>query len=540
MSNSPEYNFYPIAMDPASSSSDLSSDNAKVNSDPVQLKESNVVPTGGGSVLNSGTLQSPNFVTGSNGSGWKLDSNGNLECNDGNFRGDITGASGTFSGTVTVNEINIGGDDASSAHIDSDGNFWTGASVANKLTAPVRINKDGTAYFTGVTTLGSEADGFNQIAWNSTNLQVNGSYVRNQDIFGDGSDGDVTISADTSLSSDMFYNNLTINTTKTLNPNGFRIFVKGTLTINGTGKIARNGNNGTNGTNATGTTTGQGTAGTGGAALADGSLKGALAGKNGKDGVVGVNQISVGTTNGTNGLAGLDGVSVVKSNNSNALTGKDGGAGGSAGGSGASSGGPGGAQGTVTGTLYNKIRNLFAAYLMMDFYPESGGSPTLYAVNAAPSSGGPGSGGSGAAHAVFGAGNQSASGATGGSPGNGSNGGIVWIAARKIVIGASAKIQANGGDAGTPGTTFASTASNTASAGGSGGAAGGHGGEGGLIVYIYSSISNSGTIQAIGGSPSTGAAAGAKAESGGQTANDGTAGQDGSTGTTGIVIALQV
>lgn len=59
-------------------------------------------------------------------------------------------------------------------------------------------------------------------------------------IFGDGSDNDVTIAANTTLTRDMFYNSLTVNTTIVLTTAGYRIFVKGTLTNNGT--IRRNGN----------------------------------------------------------------------------------------------------------------------------------------------------------------------------------------------------------------------------------------------------------------------------------------------------------
>lgn len=84
-------------------------------------------------------------------------------------------------------------------------------------------------------------------------------------IFGDGSDGDVTISADTTLSRDMYYNNLTIDSGVTLNPNGYIICVKDTLTINGT--IARNGNNGG--------------CPSGGAALATNTIGGSGAGGNG-------------------------------------------------------------------------------------------------------------------------------------------------------------------------------------------------------------------------------------------------------------------
>ncbi|MBT6199008.1 MAG: hypothetical protein HOI21_00545 [Bacteroidetes Order II. Incertae sedis bacterium] len=52
-------------------------------------------------------------------------------------------------------------------------------------------------------------------------------------IFGHGGDGDVTITTNTSLTEDKYYGNLTINSGKVLNPNGFRVFVKNTLTLNG-------------------------------------------------------------------------------------------------------------------------------------------------------------------------------------------------------------------------------------------------------------------------------------------------------------------
>ena len=98
----------------------------------------------------------------------------------------------------------------------------------------------GTGYFLGYSggafklSIGDGAAA-NSLTWDGVTLTVNGSPVTNANTFGDGSDGNVTISSDTSLTTDMYYNNLTINTTFTLNPNGFRIFVKGTLTMGGTG-----------------------------------------------------------------------------------------------------------------------------------------------------------------------------------------------------------------------------------------------------------------------------------------------------------------
>ena len=55
----------------------------------------------------------------------------------------------------------------------------------------------------------------------------------NDSIYGMGNDGNVTISSNTALSRDMYYDNLTINSNIHLNTNGFRIFVKGTLTLDG-------------------------------------------------------------------------------------------------------------------------------------------------------------------------------------------------------------------------------------------------------------------------------------------------------------------
>lgn len=55
----------------------------------------------------------------------------------------------------------------------------------------------------------------------------------NDSVYGQGTDGDVTISSNTTLTSDKYYNNLTVDNNTTLLTNGYRIFVKGTLTNNG-------------------------------------------------------------------------------------------------------------------------------------------------------------------------------------------------------------------------------------------------------------------------------------------------------------------
>ena len=56
-------------------------------------------------------------------------------------------------------------------------------------------------------------------------------------IYGSGIDGTATISVDTSLSSDKQYSSLTINDGITLNPNGYRIFVRNTLTLGAGARI---------------------------------------------------------------------------------------------------------------------------------------------------------------------------------------------------------------------------------------------------------------------------------------------------------------
>lgn len=51
-------------------------------------------------------------------------------------------------------------------------------------------------------------------------------------VYGSGSDGSVTLSSNTTLTSDKFYFNLTLNSNVILNTNGYRLFVKNILTLN--------------------------------------------------------------------------------------------------------------------------------------------------------------------------------------------------------------------------------------------------------------------------------------------------------------------
>lgn len=108
--------------------------------------------------------------------------------------------------------------------------------------------------------------------------------------YGTGADGSVTISSDTTLVRDMYYDTLVINNGVKLYPAGFRVSALTSVTINGT--IDRQGN--------------PGTATTGGAALAAGTLGASGAGGAGGTTAAGVaggaSTNSIGTIGGAGGL----------------------------------------------------------------------------------------------------------------------------------------------------------------------------------------------------------------------------------------------
>jgi len=390
-------------------------------------------------------------------------------------------------------------------------------------------------------------DGANQaLNFDGTNLTVNNSPISNQDLNGDGNDGDVTISSNTNLTRDMFYDSLIVNNGAILNMAGFRIFAKTKITVTANSYIQRTPNNGGNGTNGSGVNAG--TAGTAGAALADGSLKGALAGIVGTIGAVGVtcqSNSGDGKTPGTNGTAGASvgadsAKSLVASNGATGTNGSAGGTGTSpAGTDAAGTAGAGATGGSRTGTVYNQVRSALAAYLMWDLI-DSG------ALTGSPSSGSAATGGTGSCSAS--GGNPISTGQTGGSGGSGgggSCGGIGVIFAKEIQVDSGSYIRMNGGNGGNGGASADSGATQQGGAGdvgsgGSGGSGGGNGGNGGILILIYSKLTESGTIEFAGGTGGTGGAAGALATVGAGTANAGTAGLTGTAGNAGRVIKLQV
>jgi len=263
-------------------------------------------------------------------------------------------------------------------------------------------------------------------------------------MFGDGSDGDVTIAAGTTvLSREMHYNNLTLATGATLKSAGNRIFVNGTLTFSDASSINDNGN--------------AGSGANGGVGLAARGYLGATGGAGGAGwSVVALNQ--------ANGNAGASSGGSSSLNNSNIAP-----TGGAGGNSTTRTGGAGGTAAQPT--------------------PSQKWSGRWYDGRASSGAFNGGSGGGGGALTV-----TAYTSGTFISGGGGSGGGIVWVAARYIV-GGGIGFSANGGK-GANGSVGVGT----------GTCGGGGGGGGGDVAVICKSYTGSVTLSVAGGGGGTGAA----------------------------------
>lgn len=412
-----------------------------------------------------------------------------------------SGAAGTANITVGTGSTAAG---LNSPSASGDIAFWAGSTFANKSGAPFTVTAGGALIATSAT--------------------INGSPILNQDIFGDGSDGAATYSGagTTTLTSDKFYTNLSLDTSRVFVPNGFAVFVNGTLTIGSSAYISADGNSSNNGGDASGG--GPGSGGTAGAALSSNRYFGSLAGTAGGAGGSG------GTGAGGVGTVGSNGTATTSSLNttnqaSNGATGGTGGSGGSAGGV----GGSGGTAGVLTSSSNIKPRNVVDAIQMLDHDT----TPTLTFIKGGPSSGGSGGGGAGGGN-----GGGTTGGGGGGGGAAGGNGGTIVICARKISISTSSyAIRALGGNGGNGGAGGNGTGSGSSGGGGGGG---GNGGQGGNIIVIYSQ-DVAGTLSSkvgqYGGNPGS---VGAGGSSGGGVGSGGAAGSGGQYGGDGIKILLQV
>lgn len=281
-------------------------------------------------------------------------------------------------------------------------------------------------------------------------------------IYGDGCDGAATldgtntysfmskVSAAYSLSRDVYLSALTINSGSTLDINGYRLFVNGTLTVVSGGILFADGAAGGAGGNGAG-------AGFPAAGSAGGTSTGVTAGGNAPGGAGHAGQTGVGVS-GTGGTAATG----------------EGGSGGS-GGAGESGGAGGAGGGTRAAASQNvfRARSVAQTIFMQDY-------AIAYALVLG------GTGGSGGAS---GAGDGAAGRGAGG--GGGGAGGRVLALWAKTVANAGI-IRAAGGAGGAGGNFY--------SGGLGGGAGGGGGGGGGGFVWLYyDTLTGAGTITAPGG-----------------------------------------
>jgi len=189
---------------------------------------------------------------------FKVEPSGKLTVTDIVATGTINAQAGYLSAGVYVDTVNGLLCESGGLNVGSAGHIRGGQTDYNT----------GTGFFLGYSTgykfsIGNPAG--NYLTWDGTTLKVAGFLITNISL-GDASDGDVTISANTTLTRDMYYDDLTVDATKILTAAGYRIFVRGTLTNNGT--IQNNG----------GTATTYSGAGGG----ASGTLRGGTTGGNGK------------------------------------------------------------------------------------------------------------------------------------------------------------------------------------------------------------------------------------------------------------------
>jgi len=322
-------------------------------------------------------------------------------------------------------------------------------------------------------------------------------------IFGDGSDGDVTLSGDTTLTEDKEYNDLTIQTGVTLYTKGFRIKVNGTLTYEGTAKIASSGGAGGNGTDAADNET-PGVGGSAGSSPHDNNdtlpypalspgADGVYSGRD-SDGTVSVNGISV-TGNSYNKTI-IEGAAP---------------SGGNAGNSNLASGGS-----SSSGNNLTTRKEITLLTIFNDLIDNNQGSADpLYPM---PSNSGGASGG--ASDDDY---NDNGRATSGGGGGAGAHGGFIYIAARNIIINTNhIYLESKGGVGGDAGTGIGSTSSSGQSS--SGGSGGGAGGSGGVVMEIYITKTGTGSANLSGGLGGSGSSGVGYSSSSGEDGGDGLTG----------------
>ena len=383
---------------------------------------------------------------------------------------------------------------SSITELDSDGasipisSFFAGASSNSGANAAISFGRDGKIRGNGI--------------YRKNNIDY---LITASRIFGNGSDGAGSLSGSVVLTSDKYYTTLTLAASTQIHSAGYRIFVRDTLILSGSGiKIYNNGYTGNAGRDAT---SGSGgitdvhsgatatsnnensfTNGTG-AGAKGGSLLGGIVGGNGGAGGNG----GIEHTN-TDATAGSAGASVTgKSNCVKVYTTNTGARGASGGTSGSSTGGGSSTRAGDAATDGNvSITNADLTYIiaMKDFFTTATSIPSLVPASGAVGGGGGGGGGYG--------GNETRGGGGGSGGCAGGSGGHVMLVAREITGTLShLELEAKGGTGGAGGDGL-DPPDVTAATGGAG--AGGNGGDGGCVVLITGTDPSDIVIDISGGS----------------------------------------
>ena len=401
----------------------------------------------------------------------------------GTFAGAVSGTTGTFSGAVS------GTTGTFSSHVVGVNGTFSGAVSGTTGTFSGAVSGT-TGTFTGAGSFGGALD-MNSNLINevtdpvsaqdaATKAYVDAQVASSSPLWGDGSDGNVTISSNTTLTVEKAYNNLTIDATFTLTLAGFPIFVRGTLTWNGS--------------------IGTGTGGAGGAGQVGQAGAGSTGGTAGTN-TVGIFPVSNGVVGGA-GVSGMNGSNGTAGSNitysrESVGTAVAGGAGGASEGA-IQAGGTGGAAGTVTG-IDRKFRDIISLIGFLQ-----GNTSGIF------SAAGSGAGGAG------GGSSDPYSGGGGGGSGAAAQTGL--IVASVIAYGGSSALLGVGGAGGNGGNGV-----NAANDPGGGG--GGSGGPGAQVYTVTASVTGSLTTTTL-----TGGAAGTGGTNGG---GAGSAGSNGTIGPTG-------
>ena len=423
--------------------------------------------------------------------------------------------------------------DTNSIHKESSSSYIGIASTAHS-SSPAGTSPQ---FFAGAT--GTQGQSANIAFASNGKIYGNGIYVKQSGgssvdylitasrIFGNGSDGDLTISSSSQTTStwisggvlqrDIYANNLTISASVVCYTNGYRIFVRNTLTLSGSGiRLINNGQNGNNGNAASGLSAGAGgfsasdySGSDGGLGGKTGSLLGGPKGGRGGNGGTGANAPSVSASAGAAGTA-----AGVRTNVVRVYTNSAGARGGDGTGlfSGAGAPGTSAAAGTGSATSGNvSVLDADLTYViaMRDFFSvdETGLIPPLYPATG--SSGGGGGGGGGVGDTD---GDGEGSGGGGGGQGGGAGGHVMLVA--RVISGTQShlKLEAIGGDGGDGGNGALSDGSSRFTNGGKG--AGGNGGDGGCVTIISGTDPSSVVIDVSAGDPGANASSGSSANIG--------------------------